>query len=223
MAYTSELTATQMGINQAVDEWALGGTLPVVAVLGEPNPYKWVFLGDSTTSGSGGVTNWPTKFLTDAPAHTFFVNMAGGGQTVSGLRTQFNSSSVYPASVIPGKIFILGGINDIRNGSSAASTFTTLSGIYTDAVAQGTEVIAMTILPNGNDVGWTAGEQVEHEALNASIRTASVDVMVDLYDLMGEPGTPIDLAAIYDIGDGLHPSEDGTQFMADTVAASLGL
>jgi lysophospholipase L1-like esterase len=40
---------------------------------------------------------------------------------------------------------------------------------------------------------------------------------------MGQPGTPEDLAAIYDNGDGVHPNEAGTTFMADTMATAMGL
>lgn len=52
--YQSVLTATQQGINKAVDEWALGGSFPVDA------PMYWVTSsssGDITTAGST-VSSW---------------------------------------------------------------------------------------------------------------------------------------------------------------------
>ena len=119
---------------------------------------------------------------------------------------------------------MLGGINDIAVGTSAATAYSSLSTIYSQAAALGVEVIAMPTLPFGNAGSWSAADQTQLELLEASIiADGNVDVIINFYDLMGQPGTPEDLAAIYDNGDGVHPNAAGTTFMADEVATALGL
>lgn len=211
LIYSSALTETQRGINDAVAAWASGGDL--VASTG-----TWLFVGDSLTSGSGGVTTWPAKLVADAPSTVHFTNRAASSTTSAQILAQWRAAGV------PDKVFVLGGVNDIAVGTSAATAFTSLSTIYSEAAALGVEVIAMPTLPFGNAASWSAPDQVQLELLEASIvADANVDVLVNFYDLMGQPGTPEDLAATYDIGDGVHPNEDGTTFMADEVAAALGL
>ena len=83
-AYQSTLDSTQRGINPAVDEWALGGTLPVVASSAE----RWLFVGDSLTAGSGGVTPWPKKLEAYTDGSIIFSNVAFGSTTSAGLLTQ---------------------------------------------------------------------------------------------------------------------------------------
>jgi lysophospholipase L1-like esterase len=222
--YTTELTSTELGINKAVDEWALGGSLPLVAAFDQPQQNRWVFLGDSITHGSQGVVAWPTKFATRVPFKNY-TNAAVSGATAADIRAQFDANCVWPASSIPSRIFIMGGVNDVRTGATAAATFSTMSSLYAAAEAQGSEVIALTVTPFGSSTiyGWSPAVQVELEALNASIRTASVAEVVDLYPLMGDTVDPQDLLALYSAADGIHPSEVGSQFISDTVATALGL
>ena len=213
MIYQSALSSTQRGINKAVDEWALGGTLPASLVGND-----WLFLGDSLSTSYSGVTAWPDKLTIPSYAHE--KNLAVGGYGVAQILTSWQLN----ASPAPEKIFILGGINDIAGGTSAATTYASLSPIYSGASAAGSQVIAMPTLPFGNAATWLAAEQTQLELLEASIiADGNVDVVVNFYDLMGEPGTPIDLAAIYDSGDGLHPNDTGTTFMAAEVDSALGL
>lgn len=213
MIYQSALSSTQRAINKAVDEWALGGTQPTSLVGND-----WLFLGDSLSTSYSGVTAWPDKLTIPSYAHE--KNLAVGGYGA----TQILTSWQLNASPAPEKIFILGGINDIAGGTSAATTYASLSPIYSAASAAGSQVIAMPTLPFGNAATWLAAEQTQLELLEASIiADGNVDVVVNFYDLMGEPGTPIDLAAIYDSGDGLHPNDAGTTFMAAEVDSALGL
>lgn len=225
LAYSSVLTSTQQGINEAVREWALGGTLPLVADAGGPNgapdPNRWVFVGDSITEGCCGASSWPSKI--SEPAGVTLVNVAVSGATVTTILAQFRANAVGVGQVA-GKVFILGGINNIRTSVSATTSYDLYRQITDEAAGQGSEVIVITMLPFGNDAVWTAPKQTELEALNVLIAgSRGIAAAVDTYAAMGEPGTPIDLAAIYDSGDGLHPNDTGTAKIADLVDTALGL
>jgi len=205
--YQSALTETQRTINKKVDDWALGRE-------------TWLVVGDSLSAGSGGVTTWPAKLQTTAGETVLIVNVAVSNSTASQILAQWTANK----DVAPTKVFVLGGINDIAVSTSAATAYASLATIYSEAAALGVEVIAMPTLPFGNAASWTAPKQVQLELLEASILAdGNVDVIINFYDLMGQPGTPEDLAAIYDNGDGIHPNAAGTTFMADEVATALGL
>ena len=211
LIYSSALTETQRGINDTVAAWASGGDLVA-------STETWLFVGDSLTAGSGGVTTWPAKLAVDAPSTVHFTNRAASSTTSAQILAQWRAAGV------PDKVFVLGGVNDIAVGTSAATAFASLSPIYSEASALGVQVIAMPTLPFGNAASWSVVDQTQLELLEASIVVdVYVDVLVNFYDLMGQPGTPEDLAAIYDNGDGVHPNEAGTTFMADTMATALGL
>jgi lysophospholipase L1-like esterase len=211
LIYSSALTETQRGINDTVAAWASGGDLVA-------STETWLFVGDSLTAGSGGVTTWPAKLAVDAPSTVHFTNRAASSTTSAQILAQWRAAGV------PDKIFVLGGVNDIAVGTSAATAFASLSPIYSEASARGVQVIAMPTLPFGNAASWSAADQTQLLLLEDSIiADTNVDVLVNFYDLMGQPGTPEDLAAIYDNGDGVHPNEAGTTFMADTMATALGL
>ena len=211
LIYSSALTDTQRGINQAVADWASGGSQITLASS------TWLFIGDSLTSGSGGVATWPSKLQADAPT-VKFANRAASSNTAAQTLAQWRAGGV------PSKVFVLTGVNDIAVGTTAATAFASMSTIYSEAAALGVEVIAMPTLPFGNAASWSAADQTELLLLEDSIiADVNVDVLVNFYDLMGQPGTPEDLAAAYDNGDGVHPNETGTTFMADEVAAALGL
>ena len=216
--YSSALDATQRGIVLAVDAWALGGTMPVTAAT-TPKTTDWLYVGNSLTSGGTGGERWPNK-LTPLPAGITNVVYAISGSNAASSLAQWRAyRPPYPA-----RIFVLSGINDIIAGTSAAATFASLSTMYAEAKAAGVNVVAMTHPPFGNYVSWSAPKQAELEALNALVMASTdVDVKVDFYAVMGQGGTPEDLAAIYDSGDGLHPNDAGTAFMAATVATALGL
>ena len=214
LAYQSPLSAIQREINLSVDRWALGTSMPSRQLT---TPDKWVFVGDSLTAGSGGVTTWPAKLASSAPTKTFS-NVAVGGATSTQIAAQFR------ANIDGERLFVLGGINDIAIGTAASVAWTALGRVLFEAGLYGSRVVAMPTLPFGNAASWSAPDQVQLELLEASIiASPDYDVLVNWYDLMGQGGTPEDLAAIYDNGDGVHPNEAGTTFMAATMATALGL
>lgn len=211
LIYSTALTPTERGINNAVAAWSSGGALVAATST-------WLFVGDSLTAGSGGVTTWPAKLAAFAPAGVRLTNRAVSSTTAAQILAQWRAAGV------PSRVFVLGGINDIAVGTSGATAYASLASIYSEASALGVDVVAMATLPFGNAASWTAPRQTQLLALNTSVLAdVNVDVDVDFYTLMGQAGVPEDLATLYDNGDGVHPSEAGTTFMADTVAATLGL
>ena len=210
--YASALTTEQRSINQDVDAWASNN------VIVSPGADAWVYVGNSLTSGSVGVTRWPIHM--EAVLPTGYVNrvLAVSGSLAAGAVTQWNDGT----PPYPDKLFILAGINDIIVGTGGATVFATLSPLIADAQAHGTTVVIMTHPPFGNYVSWTAGKQTQLDILNAAILASSADVIVDLYAVMGDTD-PQDLLAAYDFGDGLHPSNAGTVAIAAAVTTALGL
>jgi len=183
-----------------------------------PTAKVWLFVGDSLSATSS--IDWVTQMTPRIPAGISVVNVATTGNNSAQIMAQWRT---YAQTATPLRVFVLGGINDIRIGTSAATSFASLSFIYADAAARGVSVIALPTLPFGLNVNWTAGRQTELLALRTSIQGASVSQVIDLYTPMGQSGLPEQLATAYDSGDGLHPNNVGALNMANTVATALGL
>lgn len=216
--YAFALTATQRGINKAVDDWALGGTLPILANALNPDN-TWLFIGDSLTIGSGGIATWVEKLQPSAPSVDFVVSAAGGIKAADILARWRAADDPAPA-----RVFVLGGINNVANSETAATAMTSLNTLYAEAKAAGTEVVAMSTLPFGTSALWSAPEQVELETMNAAIlASADVDIAVDFYTAMQDPADLDAILPAYRVADGVHPSEAGTANMASVMATALGL
>ncbi len=92
------------------------------------------------------------------------------------------------------------------------------------AHAQGIALIGGTITPfGGNDYYHPAAvTEADRLAINAFIRTSGVfDHVVDFDALLRDPARPDRLAARYDSGDHLHPSEAGYRAMGEAVPLAL--
>jgi lysophospholipase L1-like esterase len=178
---------------------------------------KWLAVGDSLTSGTTGVPLWTNALSLSAQATALMMNAGVSGAVASAINTQWTTYS----GRNPHTVFVMGGINNIVLDQSGASIFTTLSGIYTSAQGQGARVVAMTTLPFGAAASWTAGRQVQLDALNTSVMASGANIKIDLYTAL--EGTPDTLNAIYDSGDGIHPNAAGTALMASTIATALGI
>lgn len=120
---------------------------------------------------------------------------------------------------------MLAGINDIRVGTSAAATYADLLVLYGAILAQGSHLYPVTLFPFGNFSGWSAPKQVQLEALNTMIRNycAAADpsrvTCIDAYNSNLRDG--VNLAAIYDSGDGLHQNSAGSDYFSTLVRAVM--
>lgn len=119
---------------------------------------------------------------------------------------------------------VLGGINDIRTTSdSAADIFARLHLTYDEVLAEGSHLYLITLFPFGNFAGWTAPKQAVLEDLNVLIRSFCASdsrvTCIDAYNSDLRDG--INLAAIYDSGDGLHQNQAGSDYLSTLVHAVL--
>ncbi len=214
----------QAGVATAAERTSVETYVSTTYALGlspGPTPTEtWVFIGDSITAGSGS-QSWPNKLHPSAP-NVSFVNAGGVGFTTSAMLTAWTNRPA--AAATPARVFILAPINNINADQAAATALAPLTTLMSEATALGAQVIALQTLPFGTSTQWTAPRQTQLDAFRSLFAAASdVDLVVDLYPLMGEAGTPINMAPAYRNADGLHPNEAGTAFMAATVATALGL
>jgi lysophospholipase L1-like esterase len=86
------------------------------------------------------------------------------------------------------------------------------------AHAAGLKILMGTILPfKGFALPgyWTPENEDKRQAINAWIRTSDLhDGFVDFDEAIRDPDDPERMLAVYDGGDGLHPSAAGYQRMA---------
>ena len=186
--------------------------------------YRIAALGDSLTYWRGGWISMLQSYYSP-PSITAF---AVGGYTTEQIYTSW-ASQVRKAGYKA--ISVLGGVNDIGHGESAAKTFSYLNRLYDEAMADGLQIAAFSMTPLGNwDANptsrWTPEIQVQTELLNAMIaaKAAANPVQmrfIDSYKLMGDPTDPKKLNPIFDHGDGLHWNLAGHQMVASTYLAQL--
>ena len=188
------------------------------------SPFRIAALGDS-------LTYWPGGWISMLKSYYSSQNITGfgvGGYTTEQIYAKWASqvrNAGYKA------ISVLGGVNDIGHGESAATTFRYLNRLYDEAMADGLQIVAFSMTPLGNwyhspTVRWTPEIQVQTDLLNAMIAAkaaANPDQMrfIDAYKMMGDPTDPQKLNPIFDNGDGLHWNLAGHQMMASAYLAQL--
>jgi lysophospholipase L1-like esterase len=183
-------------------------------------------LGDSLTAASPGfVDTLRTNLSDDDACGVSIVNHGVGSETISQLRARWDANiknAGFRALVV------LGGINDIKVASAggANAVWPDLAAIFDEALAAGLRVVACKVTPFGSHAQWSGTRQTELLALNTLITNyvaahPGVTALVDGYTLMGTPGTPEDLLAAYDSGDGLHWTTAGHTAFATAVETAL--
>lgn len=182
-------------------------------------------VGDSLTNGSLAVPGEPyPQHLGELLGPTWSVTNFGIPGELSGQMVSIVQSA---ASSGYNSLVLMGGINDAGTGVDAPTILSNLETMY--GIAQNARmapVVAVTLMPVGNAPGWSPAEQTVIEAVNAGIRNyapAHGLPLFDAYAAFGEPGHPTQLAAAYDIGDGVHINDAGNVLFAKSVAAILSL
>lgn len=181
-----------------------------------------VFDGDSLTSGFGVAAG------SDYPAQTIpllvsqdwaKVNFGAGSKT---LATMVSSAAVDIDTIIDSGytnafVCLLGGINDLALGASAASVYANLQSYWSSRRAAGYEVVAFTILPASAVSG---GNETARLAVNALIRGDATK-----YDALADIAADARLQNTADLtyfqADGVHPTAAGAAVMADIAAAAI--
>jgi lysophospholipase L1-like esterase len=171
-------------------------------------------VGDSLTYASA----YTTHLQSHLPTTVWKVNNLGvSGETTTQIGTRFRTQIIDPGD---GYCVVLwAGINDVIADESAVDIETRLQALYTDAQNSGLVVVAVTITPFKTHGAWTAGRQTVVDTVNTWIlnTATNVNVTVDAYSLLEDPGAGDTLLATYDSGDHLHLSTAGYQAVADLV------
>lgn len=172
-----------------------------------------VALGDSLTTNPGSTSNYPYYLGGLRGPGQAVLNAGVGGNTTTQMLARVGTD-VTPQHAA--YTLVLGMINDIIGGSTAAAIEANLAAIY----SQVPNPVGLLMYGFGNNVNYTAGRDAVRQAVNAWIVGSGVPY-VDLNPVMNTPGSsPQTLAAAFDSGDGLHPNAAGALAMAQAVFAT---
>lgn len=179
-------------------------------------------LGDSITQGLGKDPDYPKYLgiLTDSNTTNAGIN----GATSTDLYQDWNES--YRTGNFTYLITLMG-VNDIYSGASVATIQANLQAIWLDAIEnQSSTVIAITVLPSsGYTTGylgaWNSTMQAKTLELNQWILNAdSINANIhplNLYSPMDNATNTGYLKTTFDSGDGIHPNQNGTNYIALSV------
>jgi lysophospholipase L1-like esterase len=173
-------------------------------------PLKVLAVGDSLTAGA-----YPTlleHYL--APGSTVSVQAVEGGGAERVYHNAYNALASGNYDVV----VVLAGVNDLASGRSVSTTKEWLQRIYDEAIAAGSRVVTVELLPwAGHPIG--AMKVAETEALNLWIRqldgfarTRTVST-TSMGDGLGR--------SLYAGIDGLHLTRAGNEKLAQLVAAAV--
>lgn len=178
----------------------------------------WAALGDSLTMGATGIYPWPARITAMRRPSLAVANQGTSGDTAAQALVRW-TNQIKNKGFVGLVLFI--GINDIRSGTSAATTFSSISATVADALSVGMPVIVLTLAPFGTNVAWTAPRQVQWAALNASIRGLAGVTILDAAVFMADPNNAQNLNPAFDFGDGLHFNDTGFVEMANQVNGAI--
>ncbi len=200
-----------------------------------------VTLGDSITDGVRATPDsnrrWPDLLAERLQkAGRKSVGVANAGISANRLLSEgdgYNALARFDSDVlaVPGvtHVVVLEGVNDLGNatrGGQAMLPPEALIGAYRQMIARahdrGVKVILATILPYKGAGYWNEAGETARVAVNEWIRTTDeADGFVDLAKAIADPADPARMAKAYDVGDALHPNDEGFRVMADAVDLRL--
>lgn len=197
-------------------------------VAGVPVPQiaagTWVVMGSSTATGAGAPAGkgWVDQLqATSASSGAKLANIAvGGSVTYQGLSASTPAVAGRPAPNPAGNIdqalsrkpvllIVSYPTNDTALGYSADETVNNILAIRSQALSAGVPVIVMSTQPRNLSIAQLAQLKDIDRRLAAGAGACFVDVGTAL------AGTDGHLAAGYDSGDGVHPSEAGHKLIAE--------
>jgi len=201
-----------------------------VDVLNDQAKGAVVTLGASITDGNSSRANenrrWPNLLATRLREAGLTVGVLNTGISGNGFfgdqggRARFNRDVLRQTGV---KWVIVSdeAVNDLNNGNPAS--LAQLTGVVREladqAHAAGIKFMCSTLTPFHGTPQWTQGAETTRAGLHAFMRSADsgCDAIVDQAAATSDPADPTRYAAIYDVGDHLHPNEEGMQAIADAV------
>lgn len=231
-----DMTASPLPID--APRLRMGGPVTGIEVRTDAPIDVIVAFGDSITEGvsasPSGTGGWPERLAERMRAAGRPLSVVNGG--IGGNRLLHRGSSASglerldsDALAVPGArcIILLEGINDLGRPARAeyvheAITAEDLISGYRQVIARahaaGLKTVIATLPPfEGFSYFSEVGEAVR-QATNAWIRTSGEpDGVIDFDAAIRDPGDARSLLQAYDSGDGLHPSDEGYQAMADVI------
>lgn len=185
-------------------------------------------LGDSLTAGFpyNHGSPWPVRVRGLAVGTGLGVDSYGvSGERLDQINTRYVAEHKDKGHT---HVAILGGVNDILQDATAATTFSRLQTIADAAVADGQSLVLFTLPPFGAYSGSSAGRQTQRTSYNNLVIAAVApggayegEALVRLDTLLADSGTPANLAAANNSGDGLHWSSAGEDAVAAAVLAAV--
>lgn len=170
------------------------------------------YMGDSLTDDGTYI-----YVISSVLGNTWYnYNYGRSGDNTTGMLARFNTDILSKNN--PSHVVILGGTNDVTNGTSAATIQANLQQMYTDAHNAGLTVIAVTITPRTT----TAPQLAVQQAVNTWIKTVAinVDYVVDPYVTLADPSNPTQLLPAYN-ADGLHMTTAGYTALGNYIASNV--
>jgi len=225
------------GGRKAFERYILSG----IDVSGGSATGTIVTLGDSITDGAASSNDqnrrWP-DILAERLGHAGMTRFAVANAGISGNRLLLTGAG--PAALArfdrdvlsaPGVryLVVLEGVNDIGAAKYSPATaprsedvIAAYRQIVARAHAHGINVYGATILPYKGAGYWSEAGEAIRQTVNRWARTpGNFDGVIDLDRAVADKADPLTIAAAYDCGDHLHPSDAGYKAMAETIDLKL--
>ena len=184
--------------------------------------YKWAVFGDSITHGGGAISNPPSDERFEYVSYLPFPvkNLGKSADTIETMVERFETD-VLPFK--PQYMFVLGGSNSIRAGTSGESVIASIQEIKDKCEQNGITPIFLTLPPinperiqRAFDEPTADNWQVELAKVNDFIRNQPN--AIEIYSLLVDQNglLPVEYAE-----DGLHPDISGKKIMARSINTFL--
>ena len=135
------------------------------------------------------------------------------------MKATYDASYRTPAM---GRCILLGGVNDIKGGTTGAVAYGYATAILDEMRADGCRPIVLLPTPWAGYSGWSAAAQTEYDTLRTSLSgycttNAATTTCIETRTALGNGATPALLAAAYNSGDGIHPNQTGEDVLEGLV------